>query len=198
MISQIILMIMSERFPSDLLWAVLCHCKPVQVAPSVRSGGCQCLQRQEAYGGTTPYLLCLWQCHPEHAHWYVQESRAKINVGQHVWSTFLDKCNTLNVFFCRSAESVCLDHVSLNLMVLSWMIQHYVESSTLSKIWPHKNFMKNQTMEKNSKLPHFHTQWRIRCWKDCEHQTCHPVLCYHRSGFWQEEGPSPWKDSGML
>ena len=115
-----------------------------------------------------------------------------------VWSTFLDKCNTLNVFFCRSAESVCLDHVSLNLMVLSWMIQHYVESSTLSKIWPHKNFMKNQTMEKNSKLPHFHTQWRIRCWKDCEHQTCHPVLCYHRSGFWQEEGPSPWKDSGML
>ena len=34
---------------SDLLWLVLCDCEPLQVAPSVRPGGCQCLQGQEAY-----------------------------------------------------------------------------------------------------------------------------------------------------
>ena len=46
-------------FPSDLLWAVLRHCKPLQVAPSVRLRRRSCLQRKEAYGGSTPHLLCL-------------------------------------------------------------------------------------------------------------------------------------------
>ncbi len=40
-------------------------------------------------------------------------------------------------------------------------------------------------------------QWRIRCWEDCEHQTCHPVLCHSCGSWWQEERSGSWQNSGM-
>lgn len=44
---------------SDLLWALLCHSEPLQVAPSVQPRGRGGLQGQKAPGGSTSHLLHL-------------------------------------------------------------------------------------------------------------------------------------------
>lgn len=41
---------------TDLLWAVLCDCEPLYVAPGLQPRGGECLQREEEDGGPTSHL----------------------------------------------------------------------------------------------------------------------------------------------
>ena len=60
---------------TDLLWALLCHGEPLQVAPCVWHGSGQRLQREEAHGGSTPHLLRLWQRLSVHVNRYGHSPR---------------------------------------------------------------------------------------------------------------------------
>ena len=76
-----------------------------------------------------------------------------------------------------------------------WQTEKTSQSSSRKSHGYQKIFLAFKNEKSRSKPLHVSSsQRRIRCWKDCQHQACHPVLCQHRCCPQWEERRCCWEE----